>query len=115
MELIGIALLVFPNHSQLWIAISGVYYGFYLFLAIIFYFYIKPEKENAKDLQKNAMQISREKPNANANKKCKNNAKVLQMITEGFALQQIANDLEIDLSTVYRIKNKNNVKNRMDK
>lgn len=106
MELIGIALLVFPNHSPLWTAISGIYYGFYLFLAIIFYFYIKPD---AKELQKIAVQNSREKVSTNANKKSENNAKVLQMTSEGMTPQQIANDLEIDLSTVYRIKKKNNV------
>jgi hypothetical protein len=106
MELIGIALLVFPNHSPLWATISGIYYGFYLFLAIIFYFYIKPEKENAKDLQKIAMPISREKSNANANDKSEKNAKAVQMIIEGLTPVQIANDLNIDLSTVYRIKKK---------
>jgi hypothetical protein len=222
MELIGIALLVFPNHSPLWVAVSGFYYGFYLFLAIIFYFHVKPIKiDNAEieSVEQKIINSSVYERNINVylylirlyndneeflkigitnypenrylefkkvgykideifrwqyknrtkvfdvERKChnefaffkytplnkfggftecfsidllskiddinefvqnckneisdkklqivtkreQNNAKVLQMISEGIPLQQIAKDLEIDLSTVYRIKKKNNV------
>lgn len=66
MELIGIALLCYPLHGNIWLAISGFYYGFYLFLAIIFYFYVKPERTEKEviaepshsELFKDAMQYN---------------------------------------------------------
>jgi hypothetical protein len=66
MELIGIALLCYPLHGDIWLAISGFYYGIYLFLAIIFYFYVKPERTEKEviaepshsELFKDAMQYN---------------------------------------------------------
>lgn len=96
LELIGIVLIVYPEHGNIWTIISGLYYGAYLYFAVIFYFYIKPDAkiENAKE-------------NANvqktANAKNKNVANVMQMRKENKEPQEIAELLNINLSTVYRI------------
>ena len=53
LELSGVALLCFPSHDLVWLAISGLYYGVYLFILIVFYFYIKPDETSiiAQELQ----------------------------------------------------------------
>jgi len=116
MELIGIALLCYPLHGDIWLAISGFYYGFYLFLAIIFYFYVKPENQEKQEiaeplqntLQRNAIKIP-----IDANMEIINNAsereifikKVKELHLQGMQQKEIALQVGVHASTVSRIIN----------
>lgn len=149
MELVGIALLVFPSHGSVWLAIAGIYYGIYLFIAILFYFYIKPDKHSsdgkynvskefadlfvddlANDLgvPKKVMQSVRDKDYKGiasavhqplidrtttpplGSSSGKNNGKVMELYSNGAKPSEIAKELQVNASTVYRIIKKNSKK-----
>jgi hypothetical protein len=152
LELIGVALFNYPNHTRTWATIASVYYGIYAFFLILFYFYVKPdtgkEKKREKDEDENEkgeitennkenienvenwvidkIKITEdyidsfekldndEKEEDNDDKtgiKIKdNNIKVLkvkEMYLANKSPKNIAKELDIGLSTVYRYINKN--------
>lgn len=103
MELIGMVMLCFPDHGDKWAIISAVYYGIYSYLVIIFYAYAK---EDIAESQKVAVaKVARQNANATRTRN-KNDEKVMQLNKEGASPLDIAAQLSINKSTVYRIINK---------
>lgn len=104
---------------------SSIYYGIYTGFIVLMYAYIKPKQEN---LHENANENLRKNKNKNAKgnmpiyenpppppPKKNNETEVWKLLSENKTPKEIAEELNINLSTVYRIKkNLENEQDRMD-